>query len=149
VTSEWCRTRETAELLNLGSFENVPVFDNLEFNKVRAAELLNQEREFIASWRGPGVLLIVTHGSNIKALTGIHLDEGDMIVTDPVSRSTTSLRFDRYLLQNTTWDCGENSKYEGLRHKSFEPPGCGGSKGGNSTEWMEPTPWSTVLWTIR
>jgi phosphohistidine phosphatase SixA len=102
VTSEWCRTRETAELLNLGSFENAPAFDNLEFNKVRAVELLNQEREFIASWRGPGVLLIVTHGSNIKALTGIDLDEGDIIVTDPVGRSTTSLRFDRYLLQNTS-----------------------------------------------
>jgi phosphohistidine phosphatase SixA len=100
LTSRFCRARETAELLNLGSVENDAAFDNLEFNKLRAAELLDQEREQIASWRGPGVLLIVTHGSNIKALTGFQLEEGAMIVTDPVGRSATSLHFDKYLLQN-------------------------------------------------
>ena len=100
LTARFCRTRETAELLNLGPVEDDAAFDNLEFNKLRAAELLNKEREHIASWRGPGVLLIVTHGSNIKALTGFQLEEGAMIVTDPVDQSATSLRFDKYLLQN-------------------------------------------------
>ena len=100
LTARFCRTRETAELLNLGPVEDDAAFDNLEFNKLRAAELLDQEREHIASWRGPGVLLIVTHGSNIKALTGFQLEEGAMIVTDPVDQSVTSLRFDKYLLQN-------------------------------------------------
>jgi len=100
LTARFCRTRETAELLNLGPVEDDAAFDNLEFNKLRAAELLDQEREHIASWRGPGVLLIVTHGSNIKALTGFQLEEGAMIVTDPVDQSATSLRFDKYLLQN-------------------------------------------------
>ena len=100
LTARFCRTRETAELLNLGPVQDDAAFDNLEFNKLRAAELLDQEREHIASWRGPGVLLIVTHGSNIKALTGFQLEEGAMIVTDPVDQSATSLRFDKYLLQN-------------------------------------------------
>jgi len=100
LTARFCRTRETAELLNLGPVEDDAAFDNLEFNKLRAAELLDQEREHIASWRGPGVLLIVTHGSNIKALTGFQLEEGAMIVTDPVDQSATSLHFDKYLLQN-------------------------------------------------
>ena len=100
LTARFCRTRETAELLNLGPVQDDAAFDNLEFNKLRAAELLNKEREHIASWRGPGVLLIVTHGSNIKALTGFQLEEGAMIVTDPVDQSATSLRFDKYLLQN-------------------------------------------------
>ena len=100
LTARFCRTRETAELLNLGPVQDDAAFDNLEFNKLRAAELLNKEREHIASWRGPGVLLIVTHGSNIKALTGFQLEEGAMIVTDPVDQSATSLHFDKYLLQN-------------------------------------------------
>jgi phosphohistidine phosphatase SixA len=100
LTSRFCRAREAAELLNIGPVEDDPAFDNLEFDKLHAAELLNQEREQIASWRGPGVLLIVTHGSNIKALTGLQLGEGAMIVTDPVDGSAASLRFDRYLLQN-------------------------------------------------
>jgi phosphohistidine phosphatase SixA len=100
LTSRWCRARETAELLKLGAVENAPAFDNLEINKQRAAELLDREREQIASWRGPGVLLIVTHGSNIKALTGLDLEQGAMIVTNPIGRSSTSLRFDKFLLQN-------------------------------------------------
>src|SRR3974390_108583 len=100
LASRWCRTRETAELLDLGPVENDPAFDNLELNKLRAVELLDQEREHIAAWRGPGVLLIVTHGSNIKALTGFQLEEGAMVVTDPVGHSSTSLHFDKYLLQN-------------------------------------------------
>jgi len=91
VTSRWCRSRETAELLNLGPIEDDPAFDNMTFNELRAAELLDQEREHIASWRGPGVLVIVTHNSNIKALTGLNIEEGDIIVSDPMARSATSL----------------------------------------------------------
>ena len=91
VTSQWCRSRETAELLNLGPIEDDPAFDNMTFNELRAAELLDQEREHIASWRGPGVLVIVTHNSNIKALTGLDIEGGDIIVSDPVARSATSL----------------------------------------------------------
>ena len=40
----------------------------------------NGEHELIASWHGPGALLVVTHGSNIKALTGIDLEQGAMVV---------------------------------------------------------------------
>jgi phosphohistidine phosphatase SixA len=91
VTSRWCRARETAELLKLGPIEDDPAFDNMTFNELRAAELLDQEREHIASWRGPGVLVIVTHNSNIKALTGLDIEEGDILVSDPVGRNATSL----------------------------------------------------------
>jgi len=100
LTSRFCRARETAELLKLGAVENAPAFDNLEVNKQRAAELLDGEREQIVSWRGPGVLLIVTHGSNIKALTGLDLEQGAMIVTNPIGQSRTTLHFGKFLLQD-------------------------------------------------
>lgn len=98
LSSRFCRSRETAELLKLDAVENAPAFDNLEINKQREAELLDKEREQIVSWRGPGVLLIVTHGSNIKALTGYDLEQGDaMIVTNPIGQSKTTLHFDKFL----------------------------------------------------
>ena len=106
LTSRWCRARETAQLLQLGAMEDAPAFDNLEFNKQRAAELLDEERNLIESWHGPGVLLIVTHGSNIQALTGIHLEQGTMIVAKPQERNSVFLRFDKVFLQNTpSWFC--------------------------------------------
>jgi phosphohistidine phosphatase SixA len=80
LTSRWCRAHETAELMKLGPVQYAPVFDNLEFNKQRARELLEGERKLIASWRGPGVLLIVSHGSNIKALTGLDPEQSAMLV---------------------------------------------------------------------
>lgn len=83
LTSRWCRTRETAALMKLAPVENAPAFDDLSFNKGRAKELLESEHRIIASWRGPGVLLIVSHGSNIKALTGVDLEQGAMIVVRP------------------------------------------------------------------
>jgi hypothetical protein len=54
--------------MNLGTVENAVAFDDLSFNKQDATELLDGgEHELIASWHGPGVLLVVSHGSNIKA----------------------------------------------------------------------------------
>jgi phosphohistidine phosphatase SixA len=100
LTSRFCRARETAELLKLGAVENAPAFDNLEINKQRGAELLDKEREQIASWSGPGVLLIVTHDSNIKGLTGRHLEEGAVVVINPSEQGNASLRFDKLLLKN-------------------------------------------------
>jgi phosphohistidine phosphatase SixA len=80
LTSRFCRARETAELMNLGSVDNSATFDDLSFNKQYAQQLLAGERDLVASWHGPGVLLIVSHGSNIEALTGIHLEQGGMLV---------------------------------------------------------------------
>ncbi len=80
LTSQWCRARETAELLRLAPVENATAFDDLALNKQRTNELLNGERDLIESWHGPGVLLVVSHSSNIKALTDIDLEEGAMVV---------------------------------------------------------------------
>jgi phosphohistidine phosphatase SixA len=101
LASRWCRAHETAELMKLGPVENASVFDDFEFNKQHAKELLDGERKLIASWRGPGVLLVVSHASNIIALTGIHLEEGAMLVVslkqgrllaEPFSASSANAR---------------------------------------------------------
>ena len=76
LSSQWCRARETAKLMDLGPVEDAPAFNDLAFSKQRGNELLDLERKLIAAWNGPGVLLIVSHGSNIEALTDFHLAQG-------------------------------------------------------------------------
>jgi len=100
VTSRWCRAHETAELLKLGTVEDDSAFDNLESNRSIAAALLDREREVIASWQGPGVLLVVTHSSNLKALTGLDVEQGAMIVASPTPAGRTALRFGKISLQS-------------------------------------------------
>ena len=83
IASRWCRTLETAQMLGLLQVKPEPAFDNLEFNKARSTELLAAERKIIRDWNGPGVLLVVTHSSNIKGLTGLQLATGSMVIADP------------------------------------------------------------------
>jgi phosphohistidine phosphatase SixA len=100
LTSRWCRTRETAELLKIGAVKNEPAFDNLEFNRRHSADLLDSERKLIASWRGPGVLLVVTHSSNIKALSGLEIQEGAMIMASPTPAGGVTFRSSKISLRD-------------------------------------------------
>ena len=56
----------------------------------------NGEHELIASWHGPGALLVVTHGSNIKALTGIDLEQGTMVVVSAGQGRLVGQRFSTF-----------------------------------------------------
>jgi phosphohistidine phosphatase SixA len=79
LSSRFCRAQETATLMLLGLVETSAAFDDLAFNKPREREMLERERKTITSWHGPGLLLVVTHGSNIEALAGAKLKPGAMI----------------------------------------------------------------------
>lgn len=92
VASPFCRTVETARLMNLGPVETARAFENLRADQPRADALLSDARAIMKSWQGPGPLLIVTHSSTIKALTGIELEPGKFIaVTNPASLSMASM----------------------------------------------------------
>jgi phosphohistidine phosphatase SixA len=91
VSSRWCRTRETAKLLGFSQLRDERAFDNLESNKEHADSLLQAERGVIQNWRGPGVLVVVTHSSNLRALTGLDLEAGSMIIAE--SKKDGSIQF--------------------------------------------------------
>lgn len=83
LSSEWCRTRETAELLALGPVEVFPALNSF----VRA---WNDEpaqtaalRAFLDQERGGKPRILVTHQVNITALTGIYPAEGEIVVLRP------------------------------------------------------------------
>ncbi|MBA2961401.1 MULTISPECIES: histidine phosphatase family protein [Ramlibacter] len=73
LTSQWCRTRETARL----AFGEKLPRDEPAFNSFLGQAPARREaqtaaaRDLLARWRGPGALVVVTHQFNITALTGI------------------------------------------------------------------------------
>jgi phosphohistidine phosphatase SixA len=96
VSSPWCRCMDTATLLELGPVEAEPTFGNVVVLREQATSLIAGARAVIDKWTGSGILLVVTHGANIRALTGIAPASGEIVVvrsgsggnTEPVGRLT-------------------------------------------------------------
>jgi phosphohistidine phosphatase SixA len=83
LSSQWCRCRDTATLMALGPVEIAETFNNAYTFSERRDQLTNGARAVIAGWKGPGVLVVVTHGANILPLTGFQPAEGEMVVVEP------------------------------------------------------------------
>lgn len=83
LTSRWCRCRETAELLGLGTVEPAPAIDSFFEDRVRRDEQTRAARELAAAWTGPGNLVMVTHQVNVTALTSVFPASGAAVVTTP------------------------------------------------------------------
>jgi broad specificity phosphatase PhoE len=92
LVSPFCRTVETARLMKLRPIEMSAAFQNIKgdgSDEISTARL-DAARKILESWRGPGVLVVVTHGSTIKALTGVDPREGKFIVyrNTPADKTT-------------------------------------------------------------
>ena len=76
--SPWCRTLETARLAFAGlPVREQPAFGSFFQQPEREADLLSKARELLAGWRGPGVLVVVTHQVTITGLSGIYPASGE------------------------------------------------------------------------
>ena len=80
VSSPWCRCVDTARLMAVGPVAIEPTFSNVVVLSERREELTAGARTFIRAWKGPGALLVVTHGANIQALTGYNPGSGEIVV---------------------------------------------------------------------
>jgi phosphohistidine phosphatase SixA len=89
MSSEWCRCRETAELMGLGAIETAPTFNNAFILREQRAALTEGGRRVVMDWKGPGNLVVISHGANILPLTGVHPQEGGAIVVDPAAQGDT------------------------------------------------------------
>ena len=67
-------------LLELGPVEAEPTFGNVVVLREQATSLIAGARGVIDKWTGSGILLVVTHGANILALTGISPASGEIVV---------------------------------------------------------------------
>ena len=79
-TSQWCRTRDTAQLLDLGPVTEQPVLNSFYAGQGDAAAQTEQTLELIEALPGDARLLIVTHQVNITALTGLGVSSGEIII---------------------------------------------------------------------
>jgi phosphohistidine phosphatase SixA len=72
LTSAWCRTRETALLMKLGPVpEETPMWRRLGVRTANVEEAAAEIRELVSQWKGPGTLVIVNHGSSMRAVFDI------------------------------------------------------------------------------
>ena len=80
LSSPWCRCIDTARLLNLGPVETEATFGNVVVLRDQRETLTAGARALIAKWTASGNVLIVTHGANILALTGVSPASGEIVV---------------------------------------------------------------------
>jgi phosphohistidine phosphatase SixA len=82
--SEWCRTRETARLAFPESAGHSPTpqsaFNSFFADRGNAAAQTAQAKKLLATWRGPGALVVITHQVNITAITGVVPQSGEGVV---------------------------------------------------------------------
>jgi len=88
LVSPFCRTAETARLMKLRPIELSAAFQNIRGDGSDAISRarIDAARKILDSWSGPGVLVVVTHGSTIKALTGMEPQARKFIVYHNHSR---------------------------------------------------------------
>jgi phosphohistidine phosphatase SixA len=92
LSSQWCRCIESLALMGLGPPEFAPTFNNAFHFRDRVDELTAGARAIVAAWGGPGTLVVMTHGANIRPLTGIMPEEGGVVVVKAEPAAPEKLR---------------------------------------------------------
>ncbi len=80
-TSQWCRARDTAELLEIGAVAETPSLNSHFAGRGDRAAQTAETLERIAALPGDARVLMVTHFVNISALTGQGAGSGEIVVT--------------------------------------------------------------------
>lgn len=80
LTSQWCRTRETAALLGLGSVREEPSLNSFFGDRSTSEAQTAQAKALLAGLPADAKAMLVTHQVNITALTGIVPASGEIVV---------------------------------------------------------------------
>lgn len=80
LSSQWCRSRQTAELAFPGQVEEAQAFNSFFGNRASEPEQTAAALAILSQWQGPGVLVVVSHQVNISALSGIAPRSGEGII---------------------------------------------------------------------
>ena len=91
LTSQWCRCRDTAELLDLGPVEDLLALNSFFRNPARADEQTADLRQFLLSLPPGETVILVTHYVNIRALTGRGVASGEVVLLKIGSDRTVSV----------------------------------------------------------
>jgi phosphohistidine phosphatase SixA len=84
AASPVCRCQETAQLMAVGPVETSwALVPNRGENQRRLQAL----KEMVSSWKGPGTLVLVSHGEAIKPLVGLMPMQSEIVVLKPAPGS--------------------------------------------------------------
>lgn len=80
ITSEWCRCRETAALLELGPVEALSALNSFFADRSTREAQTRETEAFLRNLPQGERAILVTHQVNITALTGIYPTSGEIVV---------------------------------------------------------------------
>lgn len=80
LTSQWCRCKETAALLNLGAPVEAPMLNSFFEDRSTAAEQTRALGDHLAGLPSDQRVMYVTHQVNITALTGRGVSSGEVFL---------------------------------------------------------------------
>lgn len=82
-SSQWCRSLETARLLELGPVEPLPALNSFFSQRDQGPPQTAEIKQFLATRQSDEPLVLVTHQVNITALTEVFPRSGEVVVILP------------------------------------------------------------------
>ena len=98
LASQWCRSRETAELLGLGPVEEMPALNSFFGDRSTRESQTQALRTFLAGLPEDERVVLVTHQVNITALTGRGVSSGEVFVLEVAADGAAEV-IDRVLIR--------------------------------------------------
>jgi phosphohistidine phosphatase SixA len=92
LTSQWCRCRDTAELLDLGPVEDFPALNSFFEDRSTRDQQTTAVRDFLSQAPEGEKLVLVTHQVNITALTDVFPSSGEVVVIEVGDDGTVDVR---------------------------------------------------------
>ncbi len=92
VSSQWCRSRETADLMAIGPVEENAAFNNAFVLYEQRDRLTREARAALTAWDGDHLLVVVTHGDNIALLTGVMPSQSEIVLVERQPKRDGGLR---------------------------------------------------------
>ena len=97
LTSQWCRCRDTARLLDVGPIEDLPALNSFFRHPDRADRQTAELRQFLSGLPPGETVVLVTHYVNIMALMGRAVASGEVLLLE-VGRDETISVVDEILI---------------------------------------------------
>jgi len=94
ISSDWCRCKETAELLNIGTWQTFLGLNSF-FQAYAERAFTLRELDLKLKKLKNGVTLMITHQVVITAVTGISVTSGEMVAYNSVSEAKKVFRLDK------------------------------------------------------
>ena len=92
LTSQWCRCRETAVLLGLGTPVDEPAINSFFRDFSTREEQTAATRRLLAALPADHTAMLVTHQVNITALTGVYPRSGEVVIVTTGEDGTIEVR---------------------------------------------------------